>query len=90
MARPMTLEQLQEALRNAARPDQNDPGFRVDEISAATGLSGARVHKMIAEGLANGTVVRSKRVVESIRGHQMPVTTYVFLDPSPAKKARRA
>lgn len=90
MARPMTLEQLQEVLRNAARPDQNDPGFRVEEIAAATGLAGARVHRMIAEGLANGTVQRSRRIIETIRGHQMPVTTFIFLDPTPAKKARRA
>lgn len=90
MARPMTLEQLQEALRTAARPDQDEPGFRVEEVSAATGLTAARVQKMIAEGLANGTVVRSKRVIDTIRGHRMPVTTFVFLDPTPAKKARRA
>lgn len=89
MARPMTLDELQAALRDAARPAGDDGGFLLREIVAATRLPADRVGQMIREGMAKGTVVRSQRTTERIDGHAQTVTTFVFLDSTPAKKARR-
>jgi len=76
----MTLEEVQAALRTAARPDAHDPGFRVEEICEATGLGEAAARKMIRQGLQAGTVVRSRRTIERLDCRLAPVTTYVFLD----------
>lgn len=87
MARPMTLEQLQVALRNAARPAGEGDGFLLKEIVKATRLNADAVADMIHEGLANGTVVRSQRAKMRVDGRPQSVTTFVFLEP--AKKGKR-
>lgn len=81
MARAMSLNEVAEALSEVRKSmTTDDPGFRVEEIKEATGMSKAKINSLIRAGLDNGTVRRSTRLLERTDGRMTPVTTYVFLE----------
>lgn len=85
MARPMTLDQILEALRTAP-PLEDSTGYRVEEIRDATGMAEDRIRREIRRGMEAGTVRRVLRMIEGIDGRRTTVPAYEFLDVRPVKR----
>jgi DNA-binding transcriptional regulator LsrR (DeoR family) len=71
----MTEAALLEALR-AARSTPTMRGVRVEEITAATGLSGHTVRSLLRRAMAAGTVRRTLTTMEQISGVMRRVPAY--------------
>lgn len=77
----MTENALLEYLQAMSQARPGGEGIRVEELRIALlGKMGvARIRQMLAEGLANGTICRTKRTFESLRGHMVTETTYALV-----------
>ena len=89
MARPMTLDQILEAIRHTPATPERGEGHRVEELLETTMLPRKAIMDAIKIGLRDGRVQLGRRWIRTINGRLTPVPSYVFLDATPLVKGKK-
>lgn len=75
----ITESEIIEALRLASqRPTEEGEGLRVEEIREQTGFSVVKIRNLIRQGLADGTIRRTRRVTTDIGGRRLNVSAFAI------------
>lgn len=85
----VTVTDVLEALRVYSERPEGGEGARVVELCELSGRTERTVRKELAQGVADGTILLTKRVIKTLNGRSTTVSAYKRVINTTPKKGKK-